>query len=630
MPIRIPQPPATARMIRAIAAKLPLPRPLANLLERRPLLAPLLLLVPVNLYLSAFASASAVGRWIALVLFALCVLPLFYEGFRFVLWSAERVRTSAPFRKALLVNCVSWTVLALAYPPLPLGYLAPLALVPWLLTLRRMEPGEARAVSFWSGWLFNAVMYYWIYNVAKVGPPVAVLGGLALLIAYLALFHVLAAWLFQRLDARNKLWLFPLAWVGIEVLRTRGEMSFPWGHLGYTAGVDLRLMQPMAWIGAFGISLLWVVANLLVMRGWELRGASKAGAASLDGADAAGSSAPSRAWRWIAGGLAVPVVVWLAGFVSLALEQPPKDFLRVALVQPSIPQHIKWQKANFPEWMQRTFALVDGLPKDSVDLVVLPETAVPRFARSPFRSGENAYIREYREFQARAAERQVDILVGMLDVDTLRSGPRKLNFYNSAFLFRGDAGQPRRFVKTRLVPFSEKLPWDDVFPMLNYVDFGEGDFTPGTEKPLWGGSAAWTPNICYETVYPQEVREMSALGARLIVNITNDGWFGHTTAPGSHLNLVRVRAVEHGMPVARAANTGYSAFIDGRGRVSQVTALDEITTRIQKVGLRDGETLYARFGGWLEGLMLAGFLAIFAWALVSADGRVEKATGKSE
>jgi len=165
----------------------------------------------------------------------------------------------------------------------------------------------------------------------------------------------------------------------------------------------------------------------------------------------------------------------------------------------------------------------------------------------------------------------------------------------------------QRYIKKHLVPFSERIPFDDIFPILNYVDFGEGDFVPGTETPVYD-LYHWTPYICYDAIFGDLVREAAREGSRLMVNITNDGWFGRSTAPGNHLNLVRYRAIETGMPVARIANSGISAFIDQYGHYSHNTNLFETTVVQRKMQLKTRHTLYERIGDTVETALLWFFL----------------------
>ena len=205
-------------------------------------------------------------------------------------------------------------------------------------------------------------------------------------------------------------------------------------------------------------------------------------------------------------------------------------------------------------------------------------------------------------------------MVGALDYRrNPRGSIRKFDVYNASFLFSpGNNSFPDRYIKKHLVPFSERIPFDEIFPILNYVDLGEGDFVAGKETPVYLPSL-WTPYICYDAIFGDLVREAIRNGSRLMVNITNDGWFGRSTAPYQHLNLIRYRAIENGMPVARLANSGVSAFIDQYGHYDGNTEIftDRVVQR--KVPLKTRDTLYSRIGDAVEMLLLI-FFAVYLTA----------------
>ena len=206
-------------------------------------------------------------------------------------------------------------------------------------------------------------------------------------------------------------------------------------------------------------------------------------------------------------------------------------------------------------------------------------------------------------------------MVGALDYR--RNPPkslRKFDIYNASFLFTpGTKAFPKRYIKKHLVPFSERIPFDEVFPILNYVDLGEGDFVAGKETPVYS-PFQWTPYICYDAIFGDLVREAMRNGSRLMVNITNDGWFGRSTAPYQHLNLIRYRVIENGMPMARLANSGVSAFVDQYGHFYGNTEI--FTDRViqRKMPLKTRDTLYSHIGDAVE----KGLLVFFALYLITA------------
>ncbi|HSQ42161.1 MAG TPA: apolipoprotein N-acyltransferase, partial [Fibrobacteraceae bacterium] len=508
---------------------------------------------------------------LSLVSFFLALIPAFLWGLITLMrWSLRHLRDPQS-RQALWPSLISWGFFALAYPPLPLGPAALVLLAPWFLTLLRHNTDRALFATFWSGILFHSMSYYWIFNVAKVGPPPAIIGGLFLLISYFSFFFVLGAWIFLQLRRYSVagvslIWIFPFVWAGIEIIRSYGQISFPWGHLGYVFGNHVELIQGLAWIGVYGYTILLLYSNMILAYALKTH------------------------HRWL---IPIPLCILflLLGQGSWTLRQHPDlpakgASMRIALVQPSISQTRKWSKSYFDSVMRKTWTLMDTLHADSLDLIVLPETAMPDFLT----------LRPHEEEQFRSFSRQhqIAVVLGALNFDRKGPAPRKYNFYNSAFIF-WPSGVRKEFRKTRLVPFSETLPFSNLLPILNYVDLGEGDFSPGKNLPVFGAQQ-WTPNICYESTYPDIMRTMVANGTRLVVNITNDGWFGRTTAPGQHANLIRYRAVESGLPVARCANSGISLFYDPHGRIFEATSLFDPRIVYHRLPLRSSVTFYDQYG----------------------------------
>lgn len=532
---------------------------------------------------------------IGIIQLAITFVPLFLLWLvYFVKWNYRHLKSKDSLG-ALGLASVSWVLYALAFPPLPLGVGALIFLVPWFIVLQKKKPSVALFATFWSGVIYNAINYYWIYNVMKVGPAGFILLGLFLLIAYFSAYNVLAAFVFiqaQKVKIKGHsilVWLFPFFYAGLEMTRTKGDFSFPWSHLGYALGNHLSLIQALSWIGIFGYTALIITSNILVTKAFT-----------------------EKKYRYF---IFTPVVIilclWIQGTIVLSAktaqpfyEDPSEKSPMIAMVQPSIPQTKKWSKAYFDSVTTKTWSIVDEFPTlHEVDLLVLAETAIPDILKR--------HPDQIRHIRKVASENGLNLIVGALDYDKIkREGKAPLfKLYNSAFLFYPDSHNKKnkRYIKQHLVPFSERIPFDDVFPILNYVDFGEGDFTPGTETPVYK-PFDWTPYICYEAIFGDQIRRAIRNGSRIMVNITNDGWFGKSTAPGQHLNLIRYRAIENGYPVARNANSGISVFIDQYGHLDQKTGLFEEKIIARKMPLRTRDTLYTHIGDVVE----IGLLVFFA------------------
>ena len=530
-----------------------------------------------------------------------CPIGLFWI-ILFARWNFRHIKTKES-RTALILSCIAWGLYALTYPPMPLGPAALLILVPWFIVLSRFSRGQALFATFWSGMLYNSINYYWIYNVMHVetAPSGLILFGLFLLIAFFSAYNTLAGFVYTLAkNAPTKirpilLVLYPVFYAGLEMTRTYGDFAFPWSHLGYVFGNSLELLQMLSYIGIFGYTILVIASNQAV-------------AHALCKVQDIKKAIPV---------LAVPVSIFVLLLVhgSIVLSNPEaKPFYNaeaegnpsIALIQPSIEQGAKWSKERFDNIVNKTLGMVNDSVKEHADIIVLAETAIPDHIRR-----QPGVIERFHEV---ADHKNAQLLTGALDYRrNPRGSIRKFDVYNASFLFTpGDFHFPKRYIKKHLVPFSERIPFDEIFPILNYVDLGEGDFVAGKETPVYE-PFLWTPYICYDAIFGDLVREAIREGSRLMVNITNDGWFGRSTAPYQHLNLIRYRAIENGMPVARLANSGVSAFIDQYGHYDGNTEIftDRVVQR--KVPLKTRDTLYSHIGDIVEKFLLL-FFAVYLLA----------------
>jgi len=488
----------------------------------------------------------------------------------------------------------------LCYPPFPLSFLSFAVLAPAFYASTALTRRGALVAWFLAGLAYNTVMYWWIYNVMKVGPALVIGLGLILMILVLSLFNALLGGAFRAaigstpgapLSARAKLLLalYPLAWAGVEAFRAVGDLSFPWNDIGYTLGNWPALFQSVSTWGVYGLSALVIASNLLLF-------------ASLRSGEGTARRNP---WYLLAFA-AIPLLLWAHGSLVLArADDAAAPRMTVSLVQPSIPQTRKWDEDYFAEVMAKTWRTVRGPAHDHApvrgsDLIVMAETAVPDFLRSRAEVVDT--------LRSIVAATHASLVTGALDFVPDRTPWSEYKFYNSAYLFRPGADAPSQYSKMRLVPFSEKLPFDGVFPVLNYVNLGEGDFSPGEGHRVWSvpgnDSLKWSPSICYEVIYPSFVREAKASGARLLVNITNDGWFGRSNGPYQHANMARFRAAENALPLARAANNGVSVFYDAWGRDLGRTRLMDSTVLRRTLAVSTRTPFYSRAGNWIDGILL--------------------------
>ncbi len=485
----------------------------------------------------------------------------------------------------LLLSLASGLALALAFPSYNFPLLAWGAVAGLMLATSGARPRPAALFGFLHGATFFTASVPWVYTVMRVHgrvPLVAAVGILVLLAAAGGLFHaafaLTVAWL-GRSSVERACLAAPFLWVAQEFARTHlPHIGFPWNLLGYAAAVNLGLVQITSLTGIYGLSFLVAAYNaLFVWVAYALPGARR---------------------RAVAAWLSVTAALLLAAYVGPKFVpiEPAGHFAR--LVQTNFPQEMSYPG----DWLERHAAELDQLEQLSVavsgtspELIVWPEVPAPFYSQD-------------QRFAARAervARATPDgFLVGIVD---WKPGPHGgLAPYNSAALLNPAGRQVFLYDKIHLVPFGEYVPLRRWLRFAGKLTAEVGDFQPGSEYrvgDLRGGT--FGVFICYEAVFPGEVRRFVHGGAGLLFNLSNDGWFGRSAAPEQHLAMARVRAVENRRWLLRATNNGFTVAVDPYGRYVARLAPDVRGTLDAPYGFRTDLTLYARWGDWLAWLCVA-------------------------
>ena len=487
--------------------------------------------------------------------------------------------------------------LALAFPRFDLHALAWLALVPLLVAAIALSPRRAFLVGWLDGTVFFVVLLRWLDHTFRLYSaipwPLTWLPIVALA-AYCGLYFgavaLGVAWLAWRRGPGQALLAAPPLWIAGEWLRGWLMGGFPWGLIGYSQYSVLPVIQVAELAGVYGVSFVVVAVNaavtglLVLARRRGLVGA----------AVAACLLAATLAFGWMR-----------LGEAAAPLE------VSVALVQPSIEQALKWDAVHEVETLAIYLELTRRAARDRPGLIVWPETAAPTLLRRD-RGLQRA-------LGAISDEGGAPILVGSIDV----ADKPPARYYNSAFLLSG----PRlvgRYDKMHLVPFGEYVPLSGVIGFVrSWAEF-IADLEPGSGPVVFPGPPApFGVIICYEGIFPELVRAFVRGGARFMVNMTNDAWFGRTSGPPQHLAVYPLRAVEHRVPIARAANTGVSAFIAPSGRIVRFAPLFERGVLADRIPLRTRTTLYTRLGDWWVWVCIAAAGVLFVLALARPDRHAE-------
>ncbi len=487
-------------------------------------------------------------------------------------------------------------LLALSFPKFGHPACGWIALAPLVIaSVRASRRGVRRA--FLLGLLTGAVYFagtlYWLVE------TMTTFGGLAnaaavfaagVLVAYLALFPAAFAMILARLHRAmglRALVLTPAIWVTTELGRQYVWDGFPWALLGYSQVTTLPVAQVASLVGVYGLSALLALtstaaAYLILDRGRE---------------------------RWVfAGSVAVLIaasVAWGNARLAASSLRARGEPVRVAVVQGNVPQAEKWDPARRDAISDRYIMMTRQALAEGATFVLWPESSTPfYFERDLVRGGE---IRRL------ATQSKATLLIGSDQVEPIKTAAAtdrvKTRNYNAAFLVQPDGRVGAIYRKMHLVPFGEYVPLQSLLFFAGPIIGAVADFAPfsaGTDPVLLPvGSHKASTAICYEVIYPNLIRRFVVDGSELLTTITNDAWYGRSSAAYQHWDQASMRAIEQGRYLARAANTGISGFVDPYGRIMAKTELFEPAVLIEDVRFLTDRTVYNRIGDLAAWLSLA-------------------------
>jgi len=512
-------------------------------------------------------------------------------------------------RLKIFLAVSSGFLLTLSFPRTGISWLAWVSLVPLLIGLRNLTPKKGFNLGLCAGLSHYITLVYWLaYTMSTYGnlPFYVSVPVLLLLSIYMALFVAIFSMATLHLCPNPFLLGFmpPLIWVSLEYIRSFLFTGFPWELIGYTQFNLLNIIQISDIFGVYGVSFCIVFGNTVAFLIY-LRLAKK-------------DWKQKRIQTRLAGGaLAAFVIifaaVWFYGkwriyhIHELTVNSPSAS---VAVVQGNIDQAIKWdpefQTSSTLKYVHLSFLTKKSKP----DLVVWPETA------TPFYFLKNADLSELVLNGIR--ETGADFLIGS---PSFGLAENTVEYFNSAYLIDSGGNIKGRYDKAHLVPFGEYVPLKKWLPFIGKMVEGIGDFRSGERgHTIQWGKYRIGIQICYEIIFPDLSRAMVKNDAALLINITNDAWYGRTSAPFQHFSMAVFRAVENRRSLIRSANTGISGFIDPTGKVIGSTPLFEDAIMTRKVPVLQKTTFYSRFGDVFalacSGVCLISVLCTFVYHLV--------------
>jgi apolipoprotein N-acyltransferase len=439
------------------------------------------------------------------------------------------------------------------------------------------------------------VQYYWIGFVTAEGLWHLILIGLVLISVWMGSIYLAAGMLFRvslRTTGRLYIFIFPAVWVCIDYLRTLGDLSFPWSFLGYSLTPFLPLAQFATLTGVWGLTYLIVLGNILIrelfVSFYQDHGIMQ---------------------KWLHILLFVLCIAGVSVWGTFRMNAPMKtESSRISLIQTNIDQ-FHWGNNSLDSAFLITETMVKAAARSKPDLIIGPESALL------------CYLKRRPDLSSKvfswADSIRTPILLGALDWDKASPGSAyEYNVYNSAFLAEPDSNALQHYNKTKLVPFSEIMPFENLLPILSRVNLGEADFHRGNDPVVFSvnNKIKAAPFICYEIIFPSFVQNRLKDGANLIATITNDGWFGKTSGPYQHAIMARMRAIENRVSVVRCANSGISMLIDPFGRILKKSGLYLRTIVDGDIQLKKADTFYSKHGDWF---VVFSLLMIISGTLIS-------------
>ncbi len=481
--------------------------------------------------------------------------------------------------KKIFLILLSAILLSLAFHPLKFHFLAWFGLIPLLFVIYQTDLIKTFFYGLIWGFLFALFSLFWIiFLQIETNIKMLMILGMVLMFLYLGLYSAVG-FLFSKLLG---LWSLPIIWAGLEYLKGLGELGFPWLSLGYSQARYPLIIQQASIYGVYGISFWLVLFNVSLfyfLLNKKIRN------------------------------FVISIIIFLLpilfGYIRLNNKPNFSKEITVGIVQPNIDPNLKFTARMRDETFQRLLKLSEMCQERSPDkklsLIVWPETATPINIKAPG---------TYQDSVIGLTNRLgVPILTGTPIYDR-----QKHEIYNGAVLIDPEKGITQEYKKIHLVPFGEHIPFDKYIPLFRKIDFGEGDYSPGNEYTVFSTNGIkFSCLICFESIFPEISREFVKKGAQLLVNITNDGWFGKISGPQQHNDMAILRTVETGVPLVRSANTGISMVVDQYGRIKKETELfteDIITFSLPHFNMH---TIYLVIGDlfWLLCLLLTPFFAAY-------------------
>jgi len=476
---------------------------------------------------------------------------------------------------------ISGVLVGFSYPPLRLGFLIWIGLIPLIHIILNSKPKNVAVFAFLASITANFISLYWIGLNSGAG-YIPVFASLIGAVLYLGLFWSAFGYLVAFIEAKKSwgLLVIPFAWVAMELIRSIGPLGFPWINLALTQTQYLPMIQIADITGSYGISFWILLLNVGLYK--VLMSKNKQ--------------------RYLLFVGAIFLMIFVYGeFRINKFSVIDGETISLVITQPNINPDEKWEPELRDENFRLMHTLLDSAINLKPDIILWPESAVPAYLR----------LSNHRRtpIVQKLAKQNIPLLSGTIDRIIGDDGVKK--YYNGSIFIQPD-GKMKMYHKIHLVPFAEYIPLSDKFTILKKLNFGQANFAQGNEFTVFNlNSIGFSNVICYESSIPQIVRGLIKNGAQFLTIQANDGWLGKSSGPFQHFELSKLRAVENRVPIVRCANTGISGVVDQTGSVSNKVPLG--IKSVSKIDIipSNQHTFYTKNGELFANLCIFITLGIF-------------------
>ena len=483
------------------------------------------------------------------------------------------------------LSMISGLLVGLSYPP-GFGIIALFSLVPLMRVWLTSSPRSSLKYSFLSSIVCSMISLYWI-GLNSGASIVPVIMSLVAAILYLSIFWIITGYFISWMKKKysKTIYVIPFLWVGMEFLKSYGPLAFPWSNLALTQTNFLPILQIIDYTGSEGVSFWVILVNVtiyLILYEKQLK---------------------FKQYLILTFLIITPILYGLIKINTYNEQLREKRF--ISIIQPNIDPNLKWESS----YRDMLYGKMDSLNTLAYnlksDLVLWPEAALPNYMRV-------SYIR--KKYEKLVQETSKPIMMGTLDYKTIKN--RRISLNGSIF-FDGST-KNKMYHKLFLVPFAEYIPLSTQFPILNNLNFGQGNFSHGEEYTLFNlDSISFSNLICYDLSNPLIVKDFIKKGARFLTVQANVAWLQNSSGVRQFFEMAKLRAIENRTGIALSANTGISGIINPLGEVTHKIRYNKQEVINGKVFLNNEVTFYSKYGNIFSKICF--FISLLCLALIKLN-----------